>query len=308
MYKIHEQTPLIVYAGMQVAWDRITEIHKDFTENGNVQNFQILGISGQGKSTMARTYAEQYPPSWDGSTRRRRVVYFSVPPAPTPVSMFAALCKAFGGPTVGTAMELLDRAIGYSNGTGCELLLSDEVHHYLDRGQQRSHAQLGDYWKTFHDHYKGVTGLIGAPRIRDLLAVNKQWKNRAGEDLVLRPFSYDCFEHDLGGFIASVVAGTALEAHLAFLADADILTRIQYATDGVPKHVIDFVVRVGRKFSKGAQLDIGLLDREWNFMPGMSLVAEKRRPFHKDFVFERLDQLGEPFSSLGVDGDNHAFY
>lgn len=305
MFKSFQQSPLFLYGHAQAAYARIKQIQDDFEREGVIQNCQLLGVSGLGKSTLAKAYAAEHPHVWEADSRVMRVVYFKVPPNPTQKSVFSGLAEAFGGPSSGNANDLLRRVVKYANKCRCVILFVDEAHHFLDRGQARSHAQAADYWKVFHDEFPGVIVFVGAPRFRSMLRANTQWANRAGEEILLRPMSYDDYERDLLGFINLAIQGTPLAPHLTFFQNSDTLARVQYATDGVPVHIVTLIDRVRRGVSNGEQLTLELFDQVWNFLPGCARLRTERRPFHRSFDWERLCAFDEPFAPSTLDGDNH---
>ena len=62
---------------------------------------------------------------------------------------------------------------------------------------------------------------------------------------------------------------------------------------------------VKKGMASSGELSLLVLDQAWNF-PGTSHLPARRRPFHKEFNFERLKGMDEPFFPSSFDGDNHA--
>jgi hypothetical protein len=187
------------------------------------------------------------------------------------------------------------------------VLLADEAHHLIDRGRMRTHAHLGDCLKEFNDRISCCIVLAGAPRLTQLFETNNQLRNRAGENLVLRPFAYETFEVPLAQFVICFINGGAVEKHGGFLTTSDVLTRIQFATDGIHAHIVRLLQNLSKDAGDANDIDLNCMDKAWRFL-GSANLPPNRRPFHRNFNFERLCGLGEPFFPSAFDGDNHASY
>lgn len=180
-----------------------------------------------------------------------------------------------------------------------------EAHHLIDRGRMKSHAHLGDCLKEFSDQVECSIGLCGAPRLRLLFETNNQLRNRWSSSFVLRPFSYDDGQSALASFILALMQGSISKGNEDYFQRADTINRIQYATDGVPAQVVKLMQNVKKVMASSGELSLLVLDQAWNF-PGTSHLPARRRPFQKDFNFERLMGIDEPFFPSSFDGDNHA--
>lgn len=305
MFKQNAITKAVLTNEFERCWDGIEQLHKEQKTLCESKNFTLLGVSGVGKSTLIGKYLEKHNDQTSRAEGRKPVVAFSAPAGPTPKALMQAICRAVGGTDTGTSADLLQRAIQYINHFKVEVLFMDEAHHLIDRGRIKSHAHLGDCWKEFSDRVMCCIGMCGAARLRLLFQTNNQLRNRWSSSFALRPFQYLDGEEELAKFVAALITGGVLENNREFLLKSETISRIQYATDGVPALVSKLVQRLNKAMADVKEMDMTVLDAAWNF-PGTSALPSHRRPFNEKFNFERLMGMDEPFYPSPFDGDNHA--
>lgn len=308
MFKQHTTAQAVSTPEFKRCWEEVGKLHTDQKTLSESNNFMILGVSGVGKSTLIGKYKERHTDEGSKKAGRIPIVTFSAPAAPTPKSLMQAINKALRGPESGTSAELMQRAIQYINHFKVEMLFMDEAHHLIDRGRMKTHAHLGDCWKEFSDQVGCCIGMCGAPRLKLLFETNNQLRNRWSSSFVLRPFSYDDGQEALAGFVKTLVKESVPVSSQQFLLQEDTITRIQYATDGVPAVVVKLLNSLKKLLAATDELSMDVMDQAWNFH-GTSRLPFHRRPFHRDFSFDRLMGYDEPFFPSSFDGDNHAkFY
>lgn len=305
MFKQTAISKAIFYPDFRDCWEGIAKLHKEQKELFEAKNFMLLGVSGVGKSTLIGKYLKYCNDQASIDSGRRPVVSFRVPASPTVKSVMQEVVRVFKGPDGGTAVDLMRRAIEYVNHFKVEMLLMDEAHHLIDRGRMKTHAHLGDCLKEFNDQVECSIGLCGARRLRQLFETNNQLRNRWSSSFVLRPFSYDDGQQALASFILAMLQGSISKGNEQFFQQPDTINRIQYATDGVPALVVQLMHNVKRVMESSGELSLLVLDQAWSF-PGTSHLPARRRPFNRDFNFERLKGIDEPFYPSSFDGDNHA--
>lgn len=305
MFKQNATTKAVLTNEFQRCWNGIERLHKEQRVLSESKNFMLLGVSGVGKSTLIGKYLERYNDQGSKAEGRRPVVAFSAPAGPTPKALMQAICRALSGTDTGTSSDLMQRAIQYVNHFKVEVLFMDEAHHLIDRGRIKSHAHLGDCWKEFSDRVTCCIGMCGAARLRLLFQTNNQLRNRWSSSFVLRPFQYIVGEEELAKFVAALITGSVLENRREFLLNSDTISRIQYATDGIPALVAKFMQGLNKEMTGSKEIDMTVLDAAWNFH-GTSELPAHRRPFNEKFNFERLMGIDEPFYPSQFDGDNHA--
>lgn len=307
MFKQTAMSTAIFYPEFGDCWKGIEKLHKEQKELFEAKNFMFLGVSGVGKSTLIGKYLQKCNDQDSKVSDRRPVVSFRAPASPTAKSMMQGVVRAFKGPETGTSAELMQRAIRYVNHFKVEVLLMDEAHHLIDRGRMKTHAHLGDCLKEFSDQVECSIGLCGAPRLRLLFETNTQLRNRWSTSFALHPFSYENGKSALASFIMALTQGSISKDNEEFFKRSDTVNRIQYATDGVPAQVVKLMQNVKRVMASSGELSLLVMDQAWNF-PGTSHLPARRRPFHKEFNFERLMGIDEPYFPSSFDGDNHANY
>ena len=305
MFKKSALSKAIFYPEFSNCWNGIENLHKEQKELFETKNFTLMGVSGVGNSTLIGKYQQACNDKDSLDSGRRPVVSFRAPSAPTAKSLMQGVVREFKGPESGTSADLMQRAIQYLNHFKVEILFIDEAHHLIDRGRMKTHAHLGDCLKEFSDQVECSIGLCGARRLKQLFETNNQLRNRWSSSFELRPFSYDDGQDDLASFILALMQGSIPEAKEEFFKRPDTVNRIQYATDGVPAQVVKLMQNVKRVMASSGELSLLVMDQAWN-VPGTSHLPARRRPFHKDFNFERLMGMDEPFFPSSFDGDNHA--
>lgn len=305
MFRENKTTPVVFTPEFQQCWTQVEEIHEAQRQESTPKNFMILGVSGVGKSTFIRKYREKHTDDQSKATGRIPIVAFRAPSAPTAKALMQSVNRAFRGPDTGSSAELMRRAVHYINHFKVEVLFMDEAHHLIDRGRMKTHAHLGDVWKEFSDQVGCCIGMSGAPRLKLLFETNNQLRNRWSASFALRPFSYDSGQTALAQFLWTLVKGSVLEKGRQFLLQADTITRIQFATDGIPAIVVKLLQSLKKVMEVSADLNMNALDQAWT-LPGAASLPAHRRPFRKEFNFERLIGFDEPFFPSSFDGDNHA--
>lgn len=305
MFKHSKNIQAVFTPAFEKCWNEVGALHVEQKTLSDPKNFMILGVSGAGKSTLISKYKEKHNDEESKAAGRVPVVTFSAPAAPTPKALMQAINRALRGPETGTSAELMQRAVQYINHFKVEMLFMDEAHHLIDRGRMKTHAHLGDCWKEFSDQVGCCIGMCGAPRLRLLFETNNQLRNRWSSSFVLRPFSYDDGQEALAGFVLTLIQEGVSENCQQFLLQSDTISRIQYATDGVPAVVVKFLQSLKKVMTGLGELDMTVLDKAWNFH-GTARLPTHRRPFHRDFNYERLMGYEEPFYPSSFDGDNHA--
>ncbi|MDT4850397.1 Bacterial TniB protein [compost metagenome] len=217
------------------------------------------------------------------------------------------MLKSLKGPNSGeirgTAENIRDRIVTLVKSCEVELLIGDEIQHFLDRGKAHTYAAATDSLKELMDELQRPVVLMGAPRAETLFLHNGQFRSRIMASHRMRPFHLD----DLGefrGFVHALAANLPEEGR-AWLSSQETSTRIFYATDGIHRTVSEFVLDVTDHASSGSPMNYATLsnvfrENVWN-EPGPKL-----NPFQHDFAMRRLNQIGEPYQPTVLDGDNHA--
>lgn len=305
-------TPLtrdyIEHTGFTVALEAIAEAHGSYGTGERPINLRIEGVSGVGKSSSFSVYAKRHPMRKDSNGTFVPVVLVSVPAQPTAKVLYTYILRALGAnePGFGTAEHQRMRVLMLFKACRVELIMIDEIQHFIDRGTARSHAAVADALKSLVDEMDIPCVLGGAPRSRKLFELNNQLRNRFTRVVALRPFDGTTHEGlgPLLGFLAAILESSD-EGIKSFLLDPQIAQRLFYATDGVPRLIVDFLLQLRKQVSFGHSPN--LLTASDVFQKVFWMTApDDRNPFSTAFFASRLTGLGEPYSADSQDGDNHA--
>jgi type II secretory pathway predicted ATPase ExeA len=263
------------------------------------QNFMLLGRAGTGKSTIKKVLIDRNPPITEDCISKVPILAVDTPSAPTITSLASSMLFELGDPAYsrGTNKEKEERIEKFFRTAEVQLLIIDEIQHFVDRGRERSHTNVADWLKTLLDRTRIPTVLMGLERSEHLLRVNDQLRRRFSHRLELKPFG--CKEQaELQVFAAVIIElfeTLEVKTCVDFL-DPETLQRIHFATDGI----IDAMVR----------LFVGAMDVYWSqslkkitqntleqaFEQSIwSLGKRSLNPFNKKFNWKPLNEPGMPF-------------
>lgn len=300
---------LILHPGFVAATELLERCHRSHSGTDRPLMARLEGVSSVGKSSVFQAYAERHPRYRTSSGICIPVLYARIPSHPTPKSLFSSLLEALGAddPTYGSALYQEDRFVKLQSACCVELILLDEIQHFVDRGRMRSHAGAADALKTLIERVSKPTVLCGAPRAKLLYLLNNQLRNRFMTTLRLVPFSIEeaSARRLFIGFLKKLCERVSAEI-AELLRSEGFAVRVFYATDGLARHILDFVrhLRDVVQDGKAANLETAAFVFQRNFWAG---AEGPKNPFHLGFAARRLTMPGEPFEPSPLDGDNHAW-
>ncbi len=301
-----ESNMIIEIPSFKEAWDRIKKIHHSY-KRGRIKHLRILGVSGVAKTFLASSYEAAHPRTEQGTFTHIPVVHFKIPSSPSQKRVFQSLLKSLKGPNSGeirgTAEKIRERIVTLVKSCGVELLIGDEIQHFLDRGKAHTYAAATDSLKELMEELQRPVILMGAPRAETLFLHNGQFRSRIMATHRMRPFHLDDLRV-FRGFVGALAANLPEDAR-AWLSSEETGIRIFYATDGIHRTVTGFVLDVADHVSSGRPMNYDTLSnvfREniWNE------PSPKLDPFRHDFRMPRLNPVGTSFHPTALDGDNHA--
>jgi hypothetical protein len=224
----------------------------------------LTGTTGAGKTTIYKTYAQNYPIRETEEGIVVPIIYATIPAAATVKGLVKALLKAIGDPlySKGTTIDQTDRLYGLLNNCQVELIFLDEFHHFIDSDSNKVLKNVCNWLKTLILETRIPIVLFGKEESENILTVEN-------DNLHLsRRFNY---RHSLVPFplIESKAAAESktlaspesfrkflsdIESKLPLsmksdLAEESLADRIYYATDGTIAHVMTLI-------RKGATLAI----------------------------------------------------
>ena len=288
--------------GYQVAWEKLRRCHESRVKP-KLSHLRLLGVSGVGKSFLAKRYKEAHPNYEEGEATIVPVVHFSIPSTPSKKQLYQAFIRGFGAISgTGTAEELKARVEALCRGCRTEIILIDEIHHFIDRGGARTYTAAGDALKELIDAMSLPVVLIGAPRSKTLFHYNSQLRSRVTSTLRMQPFTRSEIA-ELMGFLYALTSNFP-EPVRQWLASEQVARRIFVATDGIHRNVATLVSGVEEELATKAPMNFSTLSRVfkehlWSD-PGPGCD-----PFGKEPLTRRLNNIGEPYEPSPLDGDNH---
>lgn len=282
--------------------------HASFDGQRRPRSMQLYGTTGVGKSHLLQAYARSYPRTVSGDTVSVPVLYVPIPAAPTNKSLATQLLRSLGAPSAesGSASDQFARFERLAERAGVQLILFDEMHHFIDRGTAKSHAKASDSLKMVVENVKAACVASGAPRMRALFTLNAQLRSRFALSMRMHPFSIrtDQELNQLRGFLNAL--GTRAAPSLrTLLTDEDFAIAMFYATDGILRQIVDLVAEIDARVICGAEPSMqtasaAFVQTLWPSVP------EDRNPFDPiTFSRHRLNLTGEPYEPSIYDGDNH---
>lgn len=292
------------------AIERIKACHETFRSDTGPMNMRLLGQSGMGKTFFLQAYRKLHPPRDGELGRQVPVALVTIPSAPTVKSFYQAILESLGVHGArGTTDALRYRAKFLSEKCGVELFLIDELNHLTDRGSLPTRLTVSDALKELLDTLNRPAVFAGAPRSHVIFDTNMQLRSRVMATLSLRPFNIDARLAELTGFLHGLAGHHINEQAAIQLTRSDeIVARIFFATDGVPRQIVRFVERVANEVKRDKRIiDAALLGRIFQEHFWEQAPADLN-PFCQNFPMRRLCEPKEPYAPSILDGDNHLLW
>jgi type II secretory pathway predicted ATPase ExeA len=297
---------IVSHPDYKAAFTRISTIHKDYPHCGRPENLRLYGPSGAGKTTLLKYYHSLFPPIIEEDRTRLRVLYVVVPSMPTAKQVVSELLRALGLSQIpkGNLASQIDQFLKLAKEAGVELLLVDEVQHFIDRGTLKTQTAVADILKVVIEQLNISVVFAGAPRMEMLFSINMQLRRRFYSSITLRPFDIEASFDWLRGFTLEL-AKDFPELDREWLSSSDTSRRIFFATDGMPGNIADLLRTTERLQKNDVRLGLPTMSIAFRstFFPEATNSSD---PFSQFFRFERLTRPGEPFAPSLLDGDNHS--
>ncbi|GHO75239.1 hypothetical protein KSD_30100 [Ktedonobacter sp. SOSP1-85] len=155
----------------------------------------LVGPSGAGKSTLVSSYAQRHPAIVTDKVTLRSVVMATIPSPASISNLETALLSALGDPaaTRGTIGAREYRLIRYFKEIcNVDLLILDELQHFVDRDNQKILQTASNWLKTFVKETKVSCILVGLQgEAEDVVDANPQLARLFGDPYILAPFEWD---------------------------------------------------------------------------------------------------------------------
>ena len=128
-----------------IRYPRLKELHQAIQlcavlseAAGEPQCMALMGVTGAGKSTVARTYAQAFPRTETNHGARIPVVYLETPSPATIKSVAATALRQLGDPRAasGTLWSMDARLVHFLRECQVRLVIMDDFHHLFDEESQ----------------------------------------------------------------------------------------------------------------------------------------------------------------------------
>lgn len=288
--------------------DAIRRCHASYDGVHRPRSMQLYGTTGVGKSYLLQEYAAKFPRVYRGDAVEIPVLYIRIPSAPTNKSLATQLLKALGAPSPesGSSSAQFDRFVMLARQARVQLIIFDEMHHFIDRGQAKSHAKVTDALKMVVEELNVPCVAAGAPRSKALFDLNAQLRSRFAFSLRMHPFSIRTAPElsQLLGFLKALRAKADPRLH-ELLVDKEFAVGMFFATDGILRQIIDVICDIDVAVKNGAQPSMETAAKLFAELHWPAVPFD-RNPFNQlTFSGTRLNKPGEPYEPALYDGDNH---
>lgn len=289
---------VIRYGGFDRIVGELARVHRRGVVAGAAESMQIVGQTGSGKSTLLKWYCSQFPIYEVDGLPVLPVFYVETPEAPTVKSLASAVLLAMGDKfhSKGSAEEKTERIIHLCKQLKVELILMDEIQHFIDSGKKAELARLTDWLKRLINALQRPVILVGLPQSLLVTRANPQLRRRFSAPQQLEPLRYETKEQQLefrgvlNAFGKNMPNGSIdLTAHA-------IAMRMYFGTAGLMDYIVkvlDDAVSRGGSGSNGA---VVLADLAASFKRTVRGNApDSLNPFMKGAKLRFLSRAGEPF-------------
>src|SRR5574341_1371830 len=183
----------IWYPRMTHIFEAIRASHALNRYSAEPQCLMVVGPTGVGKSTLLNSYAALYPREILAETTRLPVLQVTVPAKATIRNFIIRLLVGVGDPladrgTIGS-MEL--RLVGLLRDCGMEVLMVDDLQHFVDRDSERVLHDVSNWLKNLVKETHIACVIAGLPEAEQVLSANPQLGRLFGDPHLLHPFGWE---------------------------------------------------------------------------------------------------------------------
>lgn len=214
---------------------------------GEPQCMVLEGMTGTGKSTLVRTYAEAYLRYETASGTKIPVFYVETPSPVTVKGMAARMLEVMGDPAAhkGPLWSMNARLTHFIKACEVQIMILDDFHHLIDKERNRVLETVSDWLKVLIKE-TGVPFLVVGieGKVELILRANTQLSRLFAVREALEPFRWNpCDEGAIKQFASFVKCaergiGISLSDELP---QVEFLHRLHYATDGVVGNVMNLM-------------------------------------------------------------------
>ncbi len=257
-----------------IKYPRFKELHEEILSCQQISKFMgepqcmsLEGVTGAGKTTLVKTYADSFKRVETDEGTRIPVFYVSIPSPVTIKDLAQVALQRLEDPAYdkGTRASLTMRLAGLIKACGVELVILDEFQHLIDSKTNHILSQVSDWLKVLIKETGVpflVVGIEGMVEI--ILQANPQLSRLFAAREKLDPFLWDWSREETVQEFARFVhyVERAVEKPLANdMPRQELLYRLHYATDGVVGNLMNLMLNTAVLAVKQGKdsLDVGLL-------------------------------------------------
>lgn len=292
---------LVFYRRFIAAIDEISRVHRRGVLLKVSDSLQIVGQTGSGKTSLAKWYEDQFPRTEQDGQMRIRVLRVETPECPTVKSSAEAILVALGDPWAhkGTATEKTERIKHLCEKCGVELLIIDEIQHFIEGNRHAELLRVTDWLKTLINRLCIPVVLVGLPRSIAVTRSNTQLRRRFAAPYYLAPFAFTTPEEqrEFRGLLKAL--GRDLPKGSVKISAPEEALRFFYASCGLTDYVVKLL---DDAVSRGGSGPGGAVTRA-DFAAAFSRVIwcdapERLNPFNPKAQLRPLTRPDEPFEML----------
>lgn len=237
-----------------IRYPRFNALHEDICMcqqvskmAGEAQCMVLEGVTGTGKSTLVRTYAEAFLRYESASGTKIPVLYMETPSPVTVKGMAARMLEVMGDPAAhkGSQWAMNTRLTHFIQACEVQIVILDDFHHLIDRDTNRVLETVSDWLKVLIKETNVpflVVGIEG--RVEPILRANAQLSRLFAVRETLQPFRWDPADgetvKEFATFVRCVEKGIGVSLSDE-LPQTEFLYRLHYATNGVVGNVMNLM-------------------------------------------------------------------
>lgn len=292
------KTTVIKYPQFNRAYMEIERIIAIKQQENIAINMLCLGAAGTGKSTLKKEIANAYPTKLTTTHPIIPVLIINTPAIPSVKNVAESILITLGDPLAdkGSTITKTQRILTYLKLCNVQLIIFDELQHFIDQGQKNTPLKLSDWLKSLVDETNIPTILMGLERSEQIIKVNEQLRRRFNQKIILTPFPLSV-QNDyvvFAGVIKKIISLLNIHSSIE-VKNMNTLKKIHYATNGI----MDYMIKLFLSAYETCILnnsDLSLNALETAFLNDIFLgCSPELNPFSVDFNSQPLNKVGMPF-------------
>lgn len=273
-------------------------------QNNIARHALCTGSSGTGKSTLKIEIEKAYPRNLNVNPPQIPILIIDIPAIPTVKNVAEAMLVSLGDPLAdkGSAINKTVRILNYLKICNAQLLIFDELQHFIDQGKKNTPYQVSDWLKSLIDAANIPVVLMGLERCEQLLQINEQLRRRFNKRIYLSEFKLES-ENDYLVFAAVLKTILSLLTidHKLDIQNQELIERIHYATNGIIDYMIKlFIEAFEICYINQKELTINTLHEAFLSTIWPSCTPELN-PFAASFSWKKLTKIGMPFHKQSLE-------